>query len=161
MMLVSFRNSCISRSRALAHTLFGALLVLALTTPLAQAHHAFRVVYDFSQTHTLEGRVVRLELVNPHARLYLSVTNESGEEEEWMIEGPGKLALARRGWTDDMFVEGETITALGNPSSVGDNAIWLESIAKFDGTVIIDPLIVDELAIEEERRQRVRRATQQ
>jgi hypothetical protein len=140
--------------------LLGALLSTVLAIPLAHGHHAFRVVYDFSQTRTIEGRVVRLELVNPHARLFLAVANEDGNEEEWMIEGPGKLALARRGWTDDMFADGEIITAVGNPASAGDNAIWLESIARSDGSVIIDPLVSDELAIEEERRQRIRRSAE-
>ena len=140
-----------------------AALAVALVTmalPGAQAHHSYRVVYDFSTTETLVGEVVRLELVNPHARLFINVTNENGDVEEWMIEGPGKLSLARRGWTDDMFADGETITAVGNPASAGHNAIWLESLVKSDGTEIIDPLIADALAIEEERRERIRRATQ-
>lgn len=136
-------------------------LVFGLLMPLlTNAHHAFRTAYNFSKTDTLDGRVVRLELVNPHARLILDVINEDGEVEEWMVEGPGKLALARRGWTDDMFTAGERITAVGNPSSAGHNAIWLEKIVKSDGTEIIDPLITDQLAIEAERRERVRRATQ-
>ena len=106
------------------------------------------------------GEFVRLELVNPHARLFIAVTNESGGVEEWMVEGPGKLSLARRGWTDDMFADAESITAVGNPSSAGHNAIWLEKIVKSDGTEIVDPLIADALAIEAERQERIRRATQ-
>ena len=128
------------------------LVLAALASFTARAHHSYRVVYDFSETRTLEGRVVRLELVNPHAKLFLDVTDESGEVEEWMVEAPGKLALARRGWTDDMFAEGEAITAVGNPSAAGHNAIWLEKIVKSDGTEILDPLIADALAIEAARR---------
>ena len=136
-------------------------VVLASFAPFAaRAHHAYRVAYDFSKTETLQGEVVRLALVNPHARLFINVTNENGEIEEWMVEGPGKLSLARRGWTDDMFAGGGTITAVGNPSSAGHNAIWLEKIVMPDGTEIIDPLIADTLAIEAERRERVRRSTQ-
>ena len=144
-------------------SLLSAALVVAVMTmapPIAQAHHSYRVIYDFSTTETLVGEVVTLELVNPHARLFVNVTNENGDVEEWMIEGPGKLSLARRGWTDDMFADGETITAVGNPSSAGHNAIWLERLVRSDGTEIIDPLIADALAIEEERRERIRRATQ-
>ena len=137
-----------------------AVALMTMAPPIAQAHHSYRVVYDFSTTETLVGEVVRLELVNPHARLFVNVTNENGDVEEWMIEGPGKLSLARRGWTDDMFADGETITAVGNPSSAGHNAIWLERLVRSDGTEIIDPLIADALAIEEERRERIRRATQ-
>ena len=137
-----------------------AVALMTMAPPIAQAHHSYRVVYDFSTTETLVGEVVRLELVNPHARLFVNVTNENGDVEEWMIEGPGKLSLARRGWTDDMFADGETITAVGNPASAGHNAIWLERLVRSDGTEIIDPLIADALAIEEERRERIRRANQ-
>ncbi len=137
-----------------------AVALLTMAPLVAQAHHSYRVVYDFSTTETLVGEVVRLELVNPHARLFVNVTNENGDVEEWMIEGPGKLSLARRGWTDDMFADGESITAVGNPASAGQNAIWLERLVRSDGTEIIDPLIADALAIEEERRERIRRANQ-
>jgi len=136
------------------------LCVLGLLPSLAAAHHAFRGVYDFSTTDTIEGAVVTLELVNPHARLYLDVTTDAGEAERWLIEGPGKLSLARRGWTDDMFAPGDIITAFGNPSNTDDHAIWLEKIVLADGTEIIDPLIADELAIEAERRERAQQATQ-
>lgn len=59
-----------------------------------------------------------------------------------------------------MFVGREAITAIGNPSSEGRSAIWLEKIIMPDGTEIIDPLIADQLAIENERRERARRASQ-
>jgi len=160
MKIASSLNSRIHRGFPTMFVLLGGLLFAVLAIPFAQAHHAFRSVYDFNQTRTIEGRVVRLELVNPHARLFLAIANEHGDEEEWVIEGPGKLALARRGWTDDMFAAGEMITAVGNPSLAGNNAIWLESIARSDGTVIIDPLVADELAIEEDRRQRIQRAAE-
>ena len=142
----------------------GAALTLTASVwviPLADAHHNFRVAYDFSQTQTLEGRVARWELVNPHMRLYIDVTTESGETEQWLVEGPGKLALARRGWTDDTFTGNELISVAGNPSASGDLAIWLERIVLADGTELIDPLVSDALAIEEERRERVRRLREQ
>ncbi len=135
-------------------------IVLAVLPGLSLAHHAFRGVFDFSRTDTIVGAVVNLELVNPHARLYIDVTNESGEVEHWLVEGPGKLSLARRGWTDDMFTPGDVITAVGNPSNSGDRTIWLEKIIMPDGTEIIDPLVADELVIEAERRERARQATQ-
>ena len=147
-------------SLANTHSATLAVALIAMAPLVAQAHHAYRSVYDFNRTETLVGEVVRLELVNPHARLFVDVANENGDIVEWMIEGPGKLSLARRGWTDDMFADGETITAVGNPASAGHNAIWLERLVRSDGTEIIDPLIADALAIEEQRRERIRRATQ-
>ena len=135
-------------------------LIAALFPLAAHSHHSYRTAYDFSKTETLEGEVAKLELVNPHARIFINVTDENGDAEEWMIEGPGRLALARRGWTDDMFEGGGTITAVGNPSSAGHRAIWLEKLVMPDGTEILDPLIADQLEIEAQRRERAQRARQ-
>jgi DNA/RNA endonuclease YhcR with UshA esterase domain len=141
--------------------LLNPLLLLAVLLPtLSHAHHSFRGVYDFNTTSTIEGVVVELDLVNPHARVYLDITNEKGEVERWVIEAPGKISLARRGWTDDMFAPGEIITVIGNPSVTGKKAVWLEKIIKADGTELVDPLVADDLAIEAERRARLRKAQQ-
>ena len=136
--------------------------IAAATAPLGTvAHHASGAVYDSSATTVIEGEFAGLELVNPHTWVRISVTDESGEAEEWTIEAPGKLSLARRGWTDTLFSPGETLTAVGHPAWSGGNAMWLVRIVKPDGTEYWDPAEEDALAIEAERRERVRRATQQ
>lgn len=128
--------------------------LLALSPALSTAHHNFRSVYNFNETTTIEGSFVRLDLVNPHARIVIDVTNDAGEVEQWIVEAPGKLALARRGWTDDMFSDRERITVTGNPAYSGGNAIWIVKIARESGSEVIDPLIEDDLVIEAERRSR-------
>ena len=142
-------------------TIISALASGLLLSISAEAHHAFRGTYDFSRIETIIGEVVELELVNPHARIFLDVTNADGQTERWVVEGPGKLSLARRGWTDEMFVPGDVITAHGNPHTSGENSLWLDKIIMPDGSEIIDPLVADELAIEAERRERAQRAQQQ
>ena len=141
-------------------TLIFPLVVFAMLPHLVHAHHAFRAVFDFAKTETIEGKVTNLEFINPHIRLHIDVTNDSGEVEQWLVAGPGKLSLARRGWTDDMFTASESITAIGNPARAGDNVIWQEKIIKPDGRELIDPLISDVLAIEAQRRERARQVTQ-
>lgn len=142
------------KARTLAATLFFAVV---LPAPFGHAHHASGVVFDKNQTHTIEGTVVSLELVNPHVRLFVDVTTEGGEVERWTVEGPGKLSLGRRGWTDDMFETGEPITAVGNPAFSGARGMWLQSIVMPDGREFMDPQYEDALAIEAERRERARR----
>ena len=126
-----------------------------LMPTLSSAHHNFRSIYNFNETTTIEGAFVRLDLVNPHARIYIDVMNEAGETEQWIVEAPGKLALARRGWTDDMFADGEPIAVTGNPAYSGGNAVWIVKITRESGSEVIDPLVEDELAIEAERRARL------
>ena len=137
-----------------AATLLVANLLLA---PFGHAHHAAAAVYDRNQTQTIEGTVVSLELVNPHVRLFVDMTTESGDVERWIVEGAGKLSLGRRGWTEDMFEAGEAITAIGNPAASGAKAMWLQRIVMPDGREFMDPLLEDALAIEAERRERARR----
>ena len=138
-----------------------AVLSCALPSPGALAHHAFVVVYDPGETRAIEGAFAGLELVNPHARIYIDVAAENGSIEQWTVEAAGKLSLARRGWTDDMFRQGEVITVVGNPAFSGENAMWMVRIVKSDGSEYSAPLVEDANAIEAERRERARRAQQQ
>jgi len=135
--------------------LIGLLFICIVVAQSAVGHHAFRGVYDFNTRVTLDGVFIKLDLVNPHARLYIDVTNDGGIAQRWVIEAPGKLSLARRGWADSMFVDGESLQIIGHPSLTSSQSIWLEKIIAADGTEYIDPLVEDQLAIEEERRQRV------
>lgn len=137
----------------------GALLFSAgalLVSGGALAHHSFAGVFDMSAVTSFEARVIKLDLLNPHASIYLEVVNDQGVTEEWVVEGPGKLSLVRRGWSDDMFEEGEIIQVFGNPSVNGRPIVWLDKIIMADGTELIDPLVADDLAIEAERRERLR-----
>jgi|TARA_B100000315_G_scaffold203055_1_gene195969 hypothetical protein len=96
------------------------LLLCAITSLIvsgwASAYHTNFTTYDTSTEITVEGIVTALELVNPHAWIYLNVTNEAGDLERWKIELAGKLSLSRRGRTDNSVAEGDHITVIGNPS---------------------------------------------
>ena len=135
-------------------------IVFLIFSSILNAHHARAAVYDPSVRETISGAFVTLRLVNPHTRLYIDVTNDKGETERWMVEGPGKLSLARRGWNDNMFTPGETITVIGSRSITGNKSIWLERIRRSDGTEYLDPRIADQLIIERERRRRIPPASQ-
>ena len=135
-------------------SLIGPLFIYVVVAQSAVGHHSFRGVYDFNARATINGVFVSLDLVNPHARLYIDVINDSGKNQRWVIEAPGKLSLARRGWTDAMFVGGDMLQIVGHPSLAPSQSMWLEKIITADGTEYVDPLVEDQLAIEEERRQR-------
>ena len=138
-----------------------AVLMCALPLPSALAHHAFIAVYNPRETATIEGEFAGLELVNPHAWVYIDVAAEDGRIEQWTVEAAGKLSLARRGWADNMFQQGEVITAVGHPALSGANAMWMVRIVKSDGREYFAPNVEDANAIEAERRERARRAREQ
>lgn len=122
------------------------------------AHHSYAGVFDMKSVTQIQGRVTKLELLNPHTSLHLNVINEQGEVEQWVLEGPGRLSLARRGWSDNMFEENELITVHGNPSLQGKKALWLDRVIRANGEEFVDPLVADDQAIEDERRARILKA---
>ncbi len=73
--------------------------VLAAAAALpALAHHSFAAEFDINRPIELDGVVTRMEFSNPHSWLHLEVTTDSGEKQEWMVEGGAPNALVRRGW---------------------------------------------------------------
>jgi len=138
------------------HTLPFIVAISLLSTGSAIAHHSFFVQFDMAQRITVEGTVTELQLKNPHAEIFLDVTDDQGGIANWRIEMSGKLSLSRRGWTDDTVMQGDRITVVGNPSLTGKPELWWNTLILEDGTQIDDPLLQDSNAIDAERRQRAR-----
>src|SRR5690554_5473382 len=79
----------------------------------AAAHHSFAAEFDINQPIQLSGEVIRMEFTNPHSWIYLKVTTDSGEVQEWAIEGGAPNALIRRGWNRNSLPPGTVVTVLG------------------------------------------------
>ena len=87
----------ITRSRLTYATLsLGALAFLVYAVP-AVAHHAFAAEFDADAPIRLQGKIVRVEWVNPHSWIHIEVPGEDGNMEVWMVEGGTPNVLLRRG----------------------------------------------------------------
>ena len=92
-------------------TLLGSLL-LAAALPVI-AHHSFYAEFDPNKEVSLDGEVVEMQWVNPHSWLTFKVINESGEEEQWQVEGGSPNVLMRLGWNRDPLPPGTRIKVTG------------------------------------------------
>ena len=88
---------------------FGLLIVGASV----QAHHAFAAEFDANRPVRLQGKITRMEWINPHSWMHLDVEKEDGTVESWMIEAGPPGALVRRGWTKESVIPGTEVFVEG------------------------------------------------
>ena len=81
----------------------------------AHPDHLIAEVYDVKRTMTVDGRVDRIVLRNPHAFVHLSVVGTEGQSRTWAIELEGATTLRRRGVDGATFKIGDQLTVCGNP----------------------------------------------
>lgn len=117
------------------------LLVYGLSgtaLPLS-AHHASGPFYDSDKPIEIEGVVTRFVFRNPHAALFLDVTDESGETAEWQIELGAPVMLRRVGWTPDLLPVGMVVRVAG-PSARAEGAKGLlgRKLTRADGSPILE-----------------------
>lgn len=92
--------------------LLGALALAATAGPLV-AHHAFGAEFDKDAPVRLQGKIVRLEWVNPHTWIHLDAVKEDGTTETWAVEGGTPNVLLRRGLRRDCLGPGTEIIVDG------------------------------------------------
>jgi hypothetical protein len=63
------------------------------------AHHSFEAEYDANKKVTVQGTVTKVEWMNPHARFYVDVKDESGVVKNWNFELGSPNVLKRQGWS--------------------------------------------------------------
>jgi hypothetical protein len=92
------------------------LVATLLTAPVlverAYAHHGAGL-YDMTKKVALEGKVTRVEFVNPHTYVFFDVVGNDGKVIAMKCETRGATVLRRSGWSPEMFVKGTTIKVSG------------------------------------------------
>ena len=98
--------------RTVSSIVAGAVLSLSVTATL-WGHHAFGAEFDPDAPIRLQGKVVKLEWVNPHAWIHVEITGKDGAAEVWMVEGGTPNTLLRRGLTRQSLAYGTEIIVDG------------------------------------------------
>ena len=92
---------------------------LLLTAMPVVAHHAFSAEFDADKPIHLQGKVTRVEWINPHAWIHIDVPQQDGTMVRWMIEGGNPHNLFRRGFSKDIIPVGLEIVVDGYASKDG------------------------------------------
>jgi hypothetical protein len=107
-------------------------VALSLATAPTIAHHSFAAEFDDTKPVKLTGKVVEMRWSNPHAWIYLDVSNK-GKTERWAFEMSGANGLFRRGWRKDDLPAGTVLVIQGWLARNGSNTANAGSITFPDG----------------------------
>ncbi len=102
------------------------------------AHHSFAAEYDRSQPITLKGTVTKVEWMNPHARFYLDVKDDStGKVTNWEFELGSPNGLMRQGWTRNSLKEGDVVQVNGSRAKDGSNLVNASNVSFENGKRVL------------------------
>ena len=116
--------------------LFGWLMTAAVSL---QAHHSLAGVYDMKAEKELTGTVEKVQFVNPHGSLTLTVKNADGTTTDWVMTLGSATALAQRGigkTGPNALHAGDNIKVMFLPAKDGSPLGFLKLVTMPDGRVI-------------------------
>jgi hypothetical protein len=108
-----------------------------LATNPVLAHHSAKAEYDASEIVTLHGVVTRVDWINPHARFYIDVKEDSGKVKNWEFEWGSPNGLTRAGWTRTSLQKGDEVTVRGWRAKDNENLVNAMTIALAGGKPIL------------------------
>ena len=106
--------------------------LLAAAAPL-MAHHSFAAEYDSEKRITITGKVLSVELVNPHSWIHVEAAGPDGKVQDWACEFGPPNGLYRNGWNKTSVKIGDTITVAGSLAKNGSPTINANNIQTADG----------------------------
>jgi hypothetical protein len=113
-----------------------AVAFAALSASPSHAHHSFAAEFSYQDSGTITGEVVEVLFVNPHARYFIVIKDEHGQEKLWDAQTRSPNALLNTGWSKDTIRVGERVTIEGNLGRDHAPKIWIRELRKESGEVI-------------------------
>jgi hypothetical protein len=104
-----------------------------------QAHHSTASIYDPGGEGEVTGTLSKIQFVNPHGTITVTVPNDDGTTTDWVFTTGSATALANEGITKvgpNALKIGEEITVTFLPARNGSPLGGLKYIKRADGTVL-------------------------
>jgi Family of unknown function (DUF6152) len=86
-----------------------AITIFLLIAAPAWAHHSFAAEFDASAPVVLEGKVTKVEWMNPHVYICVDVADGQGRVTNWSVESVAPNYLMRMGWTRKTLRVGDMV----------------------------------------------------
>jgi hypothetical protein len=99
------------------------LAVAVMSSTPATAHHSNPLYFDMTKAITLEGVILRVEWINPHALIFLQSTNQKRELETWTVQGTSPVNFNRTPELKERLKAGIRVAARVFPPR---NALYLD-----------------------------------
>jgi Family of unknown function (DUF6152) len=120
---------------------FSAMVTFAVWASLmfagaVSAHHSVQSQFDIHKTVTVSGTVSKIEWINPHSYLTISVKDANGNAQKWAFELGGAGALRRAGMSRadrGGLKPGDEVTATALAARDGSNSGFLQELKVADG----------------------------
>jgi hypothetical protein len=106
--------------------------LLAGSLPLL-AHHSFAAEYDSDKKIEITGKVLSVELVNPHSWIHVMAAGPDGKMQDWACEFGPPNGLYRNGWNKTSVKVGDAITIKGSLAKNGSATINASTLQTADG----------------------------
>jgi len=99
--------------------LFLMIIGISVVSTQVFAHHGTGISYDQDSQISLKGTVTEFVWRNPHAQLWLDVSEGDFKGQSFGIEMNSPGVMLRWGWTKNTFKNGDEITVKVHPSRTG------------------------------------------
>jgi hypothetical protein len=101
-----------------------------LAAGAVQAHHAVAGVYDLNKEIVLEGKLKKLNFVNPHASIVLTVADKKvkGKLVDWVLTTASVTSLTTRGFSKGTIKPGDPLKVTILPAHNGNPAGYIRRL---------------------------------
>jgi hypothetical protein len=114
-----------------------AVAVLLAGSEALRAHHSFAAEYDADKPIKIQGKVTKVEFINPHSWLHVDVTSPDGKVINYACETAPPNGLYRLGWTKNSVKAGDEVIIEGVLSKDGSALINTKSVTTPDGRKLL------------------------